>query len=122
MITSKNIRIIAFDDNSEVVIPLSSGLNTHTVVVQPLNIAGPLSENPQDDIVRGNAATGVTGTVSVNAEPFNSFVKYPLDTGAIDLANPSFITVKDAPVSNLYLQSSTVSGCTHLAITVVSQG
>ena len=91
-----------------------------TITVQPLNIPVGDEDKPLSEIfVEANAVLkdSVTGSVQLTAAPPQSFEFYDIPEGTIDLAAPSFIN-SETPIWQLKPVLSSVTGATHVAVTV----
>jgi hypothetical protein len=91
-----------------------------SVIVQPLNLVNPPAVLG-DSLVNETtavAASATTGTVTLKASPPKSFHKYDVPNGVIAVNNPHFIST-DIPVERLYVELSALTGCTHVAVTIV---
>lgn len=90
----------------------------NTVTVQPLNLVDPPEKLTIDLLTEDNAVlTGTTGTIGFNAAPPHCFIKFEIPDSTIDLATPAFLNVS-IPIHKLYPTLNSVTGCTHVAITV----
>jgi len=125
-IVSKYTKIYEVGDMDPAAMTVDSSLPNITITTQPLNVSagdtGPIESDPNALLTKENAvAKGLmTGTVSLAASPLGTFEFYDLPDGEIDLAGPSFITT-DILMSTLKPTFNTITGSTHIAITIVGR-
>lgn len=120
-IVVQSTKIYAFDDATPQALVANSNYHKVTITVQPLNITGGMDRPLEELLNETNAVpkANVTGSVILSATPPRSFEKYLIPEGAIDLATPSFISTT-IPVWRVYPDFQTVTGCTHIALTITS--
>lgn len=111
-------KIYPFNDVSPEPIEPDHRFRFNTITVQPLNIVSPPAILTEDLLNEGNAVlTGTTGTITFDASPPASYIKYPIPDSDINLATPAFLNLS-IPIFKLFPTFTTVAGCTHVAITV----
>lgn len=116
----KSVIIPTTDTSVTIEVPL--GFRQISITTQPLNLTGDISGYAVTDlIVESNAVTSVdmTGTVTFKATPPRTFQEYDIPTGVVDLTDPSFVST-DIPIGQLTANLDSVSGATHLAITIAN--
>lgn len=101
--------------------PIDPRFRNLTLVVETWSVAKP--PEVLEHIIKDKAnakLTGVTGTVTVQAQPHYSFRKYPLDRseGIFNLASPHFANISTG-VDYLHISFGAISGCTHISVAVM---
>ena len=125
-IVSQYTKIYEIGDTNPSVMTVDSSLSNITITTQPLDVpagdVGLIDSNPSALLTEENAVAkgSMTGTVSLAASPLGTFEYYDLPDGSIDLNVPSFITT-DILVSRLKPTFETITGATHIAITVTGR-
>lgn len=111
-------KIYTADDANPAPIVVDQRFRYSTITVQPLDLTGVTEELSQDLVTEGNAViTGVTGSIGFKATPPYCYIKFDISDSTIDLATPAFLN-SSIPIYKLYPTLTTVTGCTHVAITV----
>lgn len=111
-------KIYAANDADPVPIVVDHRFRYNTITVQPLDLTGVTAPLSQDLVTEGNSVlTGTTGSISFKATPPYCYLKFDIPDSTIDLANPAFLNLS-IPIFKLYPTLTTVTGCTHVAITV----
>lgn len=111
-------KIYPFNDASPEPIVVDHRFRYNTITVQPLNIASPPTILDESLLNEANAVTtGCTGKVSFTATPPASCITYAIPDSTIDLATPAFLNLS-IPIFKLQPTLTTITGCTHVAITV----
>lgn len=111
-------KIYPFNDTSPVPIVVDHRFRYNTITVQPLNIALPPAVLDESLLNEDNAVSaGCTGTVSFTASPPASYITYAIPDSTIDLATPAFLNLS-IPIFKLHPTLNTITGCTHVAVTV----
>lgn len=125
-LVSQYTKIYEAGDTDPSVVFVDAHLSSITISVQPLNLTQDdevlIESNPTSLITQEKAVpkADVTGTVSLSASPLGTFEYYDLPDGSIDLNVPSFITT-DILVSKLKPTFETITGATHIAVTVTGR-
>lgn len=111
-------KIYAYNAASPTPIVVDPRFRYNTITVQPLNIPSPPSVLTEDLLTEANSVvTGVTGTVTFKASPPASYVKFDVTDSTINLSSPTFLNMS-TPVFRLFPTLTSVTGCTHVAVTV----
>ena len=111
-------KIYAADDANPVPIVVDHRFRYNTITVQPLNLIDPPEKLTVDLLTEENAIlAGTTGTITFDAAPPRCFLKFEIPDSTTDLATPSFLNVS-IPIHKLYPTLNSVTGCSHVAITV----
>ncbi len=111
-------KIYTSDDANPVPIVVDHRFRYSTITVQPLNLIDPPEKLTVDLLTEENAVlAGTTGTITFDAAPPRCFLKFEIPDSTTDLATPSFLNVS-IPIHKLYPTLNSVTGCSHVAITV----
>ena len=111
-------KIYPYNDVSPNPIVVDHRFRYNTITVQPLNIVAPPVVLDESLLNEDNAVlTGCTGTVSFTASPPASYITYAIPDSTLDLATPAFLNLS-IPIFKLQPTLNTITGCTHVAITV----
>jgi len=111
-------KIYAANDANPAPIVVDHRFRYNTITVQPLDLTGVTDELSRDLVTEGNSVlTGTTGSISFKSTPPYCYLKFDIPDSTINLANPAFLNLS-IPIFKLYPTLTTVTGCTHVAITV----
>lgn len=111
-------KIYAAGDVSPVPIVVDHRFRYNTITVQPLNLVDPPADLDAELLTEASSVlTGCTGTVGFKATPPKCYIKFDIPDSTIDLAVPAFLNLS-IPIFKLYPTLTTVTGCTHIAVTV----
>lgn len=102
------------------------GFRQMTLTTQPLTLQGdPSGEDLRKQIdtwvseVNAVLPDSMAGTVTFKATPPRTFYAYDIPDGVVDLSAPSFVST-DIPIDYITVETTGLTGSTHLAITISS--
>lgn len=114
--------ILPIDAVSPQKIEVPLGFRQNTITAQPLNIQGTVEGKSISELVteaNNVLPEDVTGTVVFKAIPPRTFYAYDIPDATVDLSAPSFVST-DIPVGTLVVELGTITGATHIAITMTN--
>lgn len=111
-------KIYTADDGDPEPIVVDHRFRYNTITVQPLDLSAVTDPITKSVVTEGNSVlTGATGSVGFKATPPYCYIKFDIPDSTINLESPAFLNL-DIPLFGLYPTLTTVTGCTHIAITV----
>jgi len=111
-------KVYAINESTPLPVVVDHRFRYNTITVQPLNIVSPPAVLTKELLTEDNAVnTGTTGTITFTAAPPASYIEYAIPDSTVDLSAPAFLNLS-IPIWKLYPTFNSLSGCTHLAITV----